>query len=265
MTFKTQFLHFDSASSRYITDLYNTSTVSNNPYKAVFPMNQTFSRIKRVYLSTVEMPVGFSNIRTGSTDTLIFALNGTTYLITLPEKNYTSISVLLTDINTLIASKISGVTMTFSSTTSLTTPYRILITFSGSTTTTSFVMTDTTLSKYILGFRGLTDTLVGGIYNALSANWTLTPDNYINMYIPSLNGMNSSMNGQISTFKIPLNTFTGQVYYYQEGNSFRQWVDITDTTLSVSSLTVFISDKFGKNISPNGMDYSFTLSLEIWD
>ena len=264
MSYKTQFLHFDSASSKYITDLYNTSTVTYNPYKTIFPMSQTFSRIKRVYLSTMEIPIGFTNVRTGSTDTLIFAINGTSYLITLPEKNYTSMSVLLADINTLIASKISGVVMTFSLSASVTTPLRVLITFSG-TVTTSFVMTDTTLSKYILGFRGLTDTLVGTIYSALSANYNLNPDNYINMYIPSLNGMNSSMNGQISTFKIPLNTVSNQVYFYQEGNSFKQWVDITDSNIILNNLTVYIYDKFGKNISPNGLDYSFTISLEIWD
>ena len=262
MTFKTTFLHFDSANSRYISDMTNTTTVISNPYKASFPMNQTFRRIKRVYLSSVEFPVGFTNIRTGSTDTMTFILNGIPYLITLPEKNYLSISVLLSDINAIIATKVSGITMTLGQTASTTNPSRLSISFSS---VTSFSIIDTNLSKYIFGFRGLSDTLIGTTYSALSANWNLNPDNYINMHIPTLNGMNACMGNQISTFKIPLNSFCNQVYFYQEGNSFRQWVDITDMNLAISSLNVVIYDKFGKNINPNGLDYSFTLSLELWE
>ena len=130
-----------------MTDFYKTSS-----------MTDTFTKLKRFYLSTLEIPIGLTNVRTGSTDTLIFTLNGIKYLITLPEKKYSSISSLLVDINSHIASKISGVTMTFSLSTSMTEPVRVLITFSG-TITTSFVMTDTTLSKYILGFCGLTSIL----------------------------------------------------------------------------------------------------------
>ena len=58
---------------------------------------------------------------------------------------------------------------------------------------------------------------------------------------------------------------SNQAYFYQEGNSFKQWVDITDSNIILNSLTVYIYDKFGKNISPNGVDFSFTISLEIWD
>ena len=262
MSYKTVFLHFDSANSKYISDMTNTTTVISNPYKASFPMNQTFRRIKRVYLSSVEFPVGFTNIRTGSTDTFTFILNGIPYLITLPEKNYLSISVLLSDINTIIATKVSGITMTLGQTASTTNPSRLSISFSS---VTSFSIIDTNLSKYIFGFRGLSDTLIGTTYSALSANWNLNPDNYINMHIPTLNGMNACMGNQISTFKIPLNSFCNQVYFYQEGNAFRQWVDITDMNLAISSLNVVIYDKFGKNINPNGLDYSFTLSIECWE
>ena len=245
MTFKTVFLHFDSANSKYISDMTNTSTVVANPYKAAFSMNQTFRRIKRVYLTSVECPIGFTNIRTGSTDTFTFILNGIPYLITLPEKNYTSIAALITDMNAIIATKVSGITMTLGQSTSITTPLRLSISFSS---VTSFSIIDTNLSKYILGFKGSSDTPIGTTYSALSANWNLNIDNYISMHIPTLNGVNACMGNQISTFKIPLNSVCNQVYFYQEGNSFRQWVDITDMNLAINSLNVVIYDKFGKNI-----------------
>jgi hypothetical protein len=265
-SFRTVFLHFDSASARFITDVNNTTTVTSNPYKAQFTMNQVFTNIKRVYLKSLECPVGFSNVRTGSTNVFSFVLNGTTYNVTLPEKNYTSIATLLTDLTTACVGVVSGVIMTFSLTSSLTITNRLRITFTGGTTTSSFSVIDTSkLSKYILGFRASKDVLTGGVYAASFSNYNLNPDNYISMYIPSLNGMNSSMSGQQATFKVPLNTVTNQVYFYQENSSFTQWVDITDRNLMLSALTVNIYDKYGKDLQPNGLDYSFTLSLEIWN
>ena len=266
MSFRSQFLHFDSSTATYITDVNNTTGVTTTPYKSQYSMNQVFSKIKRVYLKSLECPVGFSNVRVGSTNVFSFVLNGTTYKVTLPEKNYTYISILLTDLNTACVGVVSGVTMTFSLTTSLTTPNRVLITFTGGTTTSSFSVIDTSnLSKYILGFRASKDVLAGNVYLASYSNFNLNPDNYILMYIPSLNGMNASMSGQQSTFKIPLNTVSNQVYFYQEESSFAQWVDITDKSLTLSSIIVILTDKFGKDLNPNGLDWSFTLAIELFN
>ena len=264
-SFRTQFFHFDSANATYLTDLNNTTTITSNPYRAQYFMNQTFKHIKRVYLTSLELPVGFTNVRTGSTSTLKFTLNNTAYTVVLPEKNYTGIATLITDLNTACLGIVSNVIITFSLTSSLTTPLRLLITFTGSTSTSSFSITDTNLSKYILGFRNGKDTLVNSVYSASYANYNLNADNYILMYIPTLNGLNSSMSNQISTFKIPLNTITNQVYFYQENSSFKQYVDCRNPNLTINSLTVIIYDKFGNNLNPNGADYSFSITLEYWD
>lgn len=147
-------------------------------------------------------------------------------------------------------------------------PNRLLFDFMGSVAT-SFSIIDTNLSKYVLGFRGLYDSLpttvgVSPTYNASNSNWNLNYDNYISLYIPSL-GSSCSMSNQLQTFKIPLNTVTNQVYFYQEGSSFRHWVDITDSNFTISNITIIVYDKFGNNLNPNGLDFSFTLSLEIYN
>ena len=229
-------------------------------------MNQTFRKVKRVYLSSVEFPVGFSNVRTGCTDTLKYILNGTTYTIVLPEKNYVTIASLITDLNnqmimlTPVGSPILNVNYLQ--------PNRLMFNFVG-TAPTSFSIIDTNLSKYILGFRGLYDGFTNTVgyaqtYMALNSNWNLNFDNYISLYIPTL-GSSSSMSNQLQTYKVPLNTVTNQVYFYQEGSSFRQWVDITDVNFTMSDFTVVVYDKFGLNLNPNGLDFSFSLSLEIWN
>lgn len=263
-SFRTQFLHFDSANATYVPDINNTSTSTTNPYKASYTMNQTYSRIKRVYLSALELPVGFTNIRTGSTDTISFTLNGTSYSAVLAEKNYTTIASLITDINTALVGKVSNVTITLSLTSSTYTPLRLLFTFTGTTTTTSFSITDTNLSKYILGFRNSKDALTSSVYTASYANYNLNCDNYILMYIPTLNCINSCIGNQIATFKIPLNTVSNQVYFYQEESTFKQFVDIDNINLTFNTLSVILYDKFGCNLNPNGQDFSYTLCFELY-
>lgn len=263
-TFSTQFLHFDSANATYIPDVNNTTTSTTNPYRSQYAMSQTFHKLKRVHLVSLELPIGFTNVRTGSTNTFSFNLNGSYYNLVLPEKNYTSITTLLSDLNALLVGKVANVSIVISLTTSLTTPLRLLITFTGSTTTSTFAIIDTNLSKYILGFRNSKDTLVNSVYTASYANYNLNCDNYILMYIPTLNCINASMSNQISTFKIPLNTITNQVYFYQEENAFKQFVDIDSSNLTINNITVILYDKFGCNLNPNGADWSFTLKIDKW-
>lgn len=263
METRSQFLHFDSAQATYITDATNTTGNSSNPYKALFPMNQSFRRIKRVYLKSTELPIGFSNVRTGSTNTIAFKLNGTIYTVTLPERYHQTMTTLLFDLNGACSTGFSGTFIAFSLTPSILTPYRVVANFSG-TTVSTFQWIDTNLSKYILGFRS-TDILSGAnapMYG--SCNYNLSPDNYILMYVPSLNSMNANMGGQISTFKIPLLGFTNSVFFYFDGNSFEQYVDISDDNLVLSGLQVVLFDKWGKNLSPNGLDWSFTLKVEYY-
>ena len=83
---RTQFLHYDSASATYLKDNANTGA-NYSPFNANYAMNQTMRKIKKVYLKSLEMPVGFANVRKGVTDTLKFTINGTSYTVTLPEKN----------------------------------------------------------------------------------------------------------------------------------------------------------------------------------
>ena len=96
----------------------------------------------------------------------------------------------------------------------------------------------------------------------MSQNYNLNADNYILMYVPTLNGMNASMGGTISTFKIPFNAVQGQVYYYQSNSAYEQFVDVTNKSMCISNMEVHFLDRYGKNICPSGFDYSFTMAIE---
>lgn len=259
MTTRYQFIHFDSSTASYINDPLNTSGNELTPYNAKFSMSQGFSKIRRVHLKSLELPVGFTNIRKGCTDSFQFVLNNQTYSIVLNENYHKTIDSLLTDLNTALQGKVPSVNIVASLDIN-----KISLTFSGTTTVTQFRVIDTNFSKFVLGFRGDRDTLTGLYYKAKYSNYNLFYDNYILMSIPSLNAVNASMTGKNCTFKIPLNTITNQVYYYFDHMAFSQWVDITDQRLRITDITVVLYDKFGKNINPNGLDYSFTLAIEYF-
>lgn len=254
-----QLLHFDSAYATYLTDANSSTGNISTPYRAQFAMNQTFRNVKRVYLKSLELPVGFCNVRTGSTATLTMLVNGTSYSVVLAEKNYATAAALTADLTTACVGLVSGVTITFSVTTSTTTPSRVLATLVGAST---FSVVSTNLSRFILGFRASRDSLSSGVY-AANSNYNLAPDNYMLLHIPSLNGMNASVGGPLqSTFKIPLNSTNNQIYYYFENASFAQFVDIYDPNMVLAGLVVYVLDRFGNSLSPNGLDYSFTLGID---
>lgn len=254
----TQYLHFDSINSKNTYDANNTSTNTTNCFKTVFPMTVSFRKIKKVWLKSVELTVGFPNIRTGSTNTLSYTMNGIIYTTTLSEVSYTTIASFLTALQTAVNTTITAtsITTTFALTNN---NNNIKITFAGSTVTT-FVFINTNMSKYICGFRS-TDTYASNLITG-SCNYNLSADNYLNIYMPSFNSLNANQNGAYSTFKLPLNTITNQVYFYQEASSFSQSIDIEDDNLVLSSLTAHVYDRFGKNINPNGLDWSFTLAVD---
>ena len=255
-TTKFQFLHFDSIYAQYIPDALNTTDVSSNAYRARFPMSQAFQNIYRVHLKSLEFPVGFPNVRKGSTNTFQFTCNTNPYKVTLNEANYTNISTLLTDLNTALVGVVPSVTITASLSSS-----KVQLTFSG--VVIQFSVVDTNFSKYILGFRQGKDTLVANTtYKATQSNYNLNPDNYVLMSIPTLNCVNSSMSGTNCTFKIPLNTINNQIYYYFEQTSYPQFVEINDPNLRLADLTVNLYDRYGNSLQPNGLDYSFTIAIE---
>ena len=261
MSTLTQFVHFDSIYSNYINDPTSTCEKPLNAYRTNFPLNQSFRKLKRIYLKSLEFPVGFANVRRGSTDSFSFTINGHTYNFVMAEKNYTTIALLLTDINSYIFTTFptGGYTMVIS-----VNPAQglgnasLLIQF---TNTTSFQWIDTNLSKYLLGFRS-TDLLQLTTTVYSSNNFNLNPDNYILMSIPTLSSFNGCMSGIKCTFKVPFNAIQNQIYFYQNGSSYEQWVDIDNKDLCITNLEVNITDRYGKALYSWGWDYSFTLAFE---
>jgi hypothetical protein len=89
---KTVYLNFDTINSNYSS--------SGNPYNTQFTILPALSHVSKIFLKSLEIPVGFHNVRSGSNLNIFnFTLNAITYNITLTAKVYTSINTLLADLN----------------------------------------------------------------------------------------------------------------------------------------------------------------------
>ena len=282
-------IHLDSKNSNYLLNPSNTTLNTRNSFHTNYKLSQEFSKIKKISLLSLEIPINFNNIRSGSTNVFSFLLNGGRYDMYMKETNHTSIDSLITDLNLRFY---MYVILPVVITASVTTSNRIRLNLSGMRPIT-FSLIDTNFSYNICGFRGNIDklidvgtettsttTMANGIVNnstitniptttspyyylASQSTYNLNPDNYISLFIPQLSGCVADMNGSNTTiFKIPMNCIYGMTYFFQENLNFKQEVEITDKNFRLTDITITIFDRYGKNIENNGLDYSLSLLIE---
>ena len=242
-----QTFNFDSINSQY----------SNlDPFDTRFQFNEPIKNIKRISLASLELPIGFTNIRAANFSNIFTITIGTiTSTITLTPNNYTSLITLLTDINTAFTALNLTNTPVFSLSFG-----KVVITI---TSTATILITQTTLSKYILGFSKL-NSIGTGI--TATNNYNLAYDIYINLYINNIPFANQTINSQLCSFKIPFSGVGNTIYYLFNNNSFTQYLNLTDKNYNLSYLKVSFYDRFNYAISiNNGLDYSFSLLVEYND
>ena len=282
-------IHLDSRNSTYIVNTNNTTGIVKNSFHANFKLTERFTKIKRISLSCLEIPIGFPNIRFGCTNIFSFVINTVRYNIPISQNNYVSIDSLLTELNAKIYAYLFlpfVVTIVLVPATN-----RLRINVSGMRPITFYIIS-TNLSYYILGFRPDTDKLIdtgtetitytnivsGTVlstsltsiptptspyyYLASSSTYNLNIDNYISLYIPQLSGCVSDMTGLNTTFKIPMNCVMGMTYFFQKNLNFEQEVEISDKNLVLNEINIIVYDRFGQNIENNGLDYSLSLLIE---
>ena len=239
----------------------------NDPFSCTFQLANVMRNVSQIHLKSIEIPIAFDNIRnSGTLNQFSITISGTVYSISLTANNYVSIAQLCTDITTAFA----GLTLPNSAVFTMSSGTTNVIVSLVSTTLTNFVVNNTQLSYYILGFKNQSsqiNTTSGSNHtstiNALNA-FNLNIDNYANFSIVNLPVLNNSnANGIISRYKIPLNCLNGDVLYFEENQGFKQNIAITNNNIFINSIKVVISDRFGNVLTNNGNDFSFTLGFQF--
>ena len=242
---KEEFLHFDSINAINNGDVFNAS----------FPLPQPYSKIKNIYLKNIELPICFPNIRASNLSNILqFSINGTNYSTTLTEKNYISISTLITDLNAAIVTTLtaSGFTLVLSSGIN----NNIIITLTGALT--NLTIRNTTLSK-ILGINGVsTASLSYTSVNSYNINYDL----YVYMSFDNIPSIYSSSGSIRSALKIPLMTNYSNINnYFSHRNDKDMSLILNDSNFQFIKIQIIFYDRYGYPLTNYNVDYSFTLSI----
>ena len=250
-------LNFDTVYSTYVNDSNNTAS-SLSSFVAQFPLQSPLRRIKRISLLCLEMPVQFANVRTSVAFSYTTTLSATGSFSISINQTFTTISQLLTYLNSQIPT-IAGVSIAFS--VSLTNTNLVIATTSG---LSAFQLSNYTdkkqFLKNILGFNG-TENLVSNVLTA-SSYYNLNLDNYISIYLQNVPHQTTNQNQSNSSFKIPLNCVTNSIYFFNQNTSYTPFINVSDNNFVLDKLIVSVFDRYGNNLNPNGSDYSFSLRID---
>jgi hypothetical protein len=266
-------INLDSCYSNYLYDNNNLLT----PYYCEFPFSLPIRNIKKISLMSFELPVLFNNIR--ANDNNYYSLNYLSFTyqyntvnytasFNIPEGFYNSVNALTTAINATIAADATltarNIQVVFSSNNN-----KIVIT-SNSTlfrlnnkpnTNDIFKRTAYPFMNLILGF--VSDESTTANINLTAPNrYNLNIDNYINFQIMNLPFNSQNLNNIPSSFKIPVNSVNGVIYYLFNNQSYEQFITNTDNNLVLDKLTIRITDRFNNYINANGADWSSTFKVE---
>jgi hypothetical protein len=267
-----EYIHFDSLNQVYSTsNTFSTYTITAgsassapNAFNCEFSLPQPKRYVKKIHLRSVELPLAFPNVRANSNLNIITLATTFTggvysnfYSMTLPDKVYNDVNVLLSDINARFLTLYPTVNIIFSINS---TKGFVQITSTSSAIFTSNIFVVQTNLTYLLGFRNPLNTLSTRLTVA-GATYQLNIDNYINMYIPSVQAATTNANNTLCHFKIPLNATNGIIYYQGDNSSFEQAINLQSSAI-IQKLQVCLYDRFGYSINSAGIDYSFSLGFE---
>jgi len=242
---REEFLHFDSLNAIKSTDVFN----------ATFNLQKTYTKIKNIHIKNVELPICFPNIRSGNlSNNLQFSINSVNYSTTITERNYTTISALLTDLNTAIATTLTSSGFTLVLSTGI--KNNLIVTITGALT--NLTIRNTTLS-IILGLNGAT---TSSLTYASSNSFNINYDLYVLMSFDNIPSVFSSSGNIRSALKIPLGTnYVNINNYFSHRSDNDMSLIVYDANFIFQNLQIKFYDRFGYVLSNNNVDYSFTISL----
>ena len=216
-----EFYHFDTTNqwNPSFQQIFNNS--NSSPFNLTLTLPNQINKVKRIYLKSIEMPIGFTNIRSdNNSNTLTITINTTLICkITLTSGNYT-ITSLITAINNALTSS--------SVFTGANASYLPVFSVSGQIVSISvpgqiyanIILNSTTLSNVVLGFPynyqiPLTNSITA------PSNYNIAYDNYLVMHLPNINARSTAANSQLISFKIPYNGQANSIFFNVENQSYR--------------------------------------------
>lgn len=297
MPTKQKLLHFDAIDGvenydRVFSNRQNGSgqnVTGSQSYNTRLGIATQINNLKCISLKRVEIPFLAQNVRSTNASNYI-KFYGSTYgagvefggEIMLQDRNYTSITTLLADLNTAFAAKIatfvgvSGLSITFyvnpQDASKIVIKSNVLQS-GGGFNIGNLKFEGSILTRNILGMafqsHANPDFMMSNAdtysYMYLTNCYNLQPDNYFNLNFTNIETSPTNANGRPTTFKIPMSGSFGEVIYYSESDGSEQKAFIDRPNTSLTYLNMVITDRWGFPVYGFGSQISFTLNIEYDD
>lgn len=297
MSTKQKLLHFDAIDGvenydRVFSNRQNGSgqnVTGSQSYNTRLGIATQINNLKCISLKRVEIPFLAQNVRSTNASNYI-KFYGSTYgagvefggEIMLQDRNYTSITTLLADLNTAFAAKIatfvgvSGLSITFyvnpQDASKIVIKSNVLQS-GGGFNIGNLKFEGSILTRNILGMafqsHANPDFMMSNAdtysYMYLTNCYNLQPDNYFNLNFTNIETSPTNANGRPTTFKIPMSGSFGEVIYYSESDGSEQKAFIDRPNTSLTYLNMVITDRWGFPVYGFGSQISFTLNIEYDD
>jgi len=237
-------LNIDSLSSQKVT----TVKGDGNPFNMVYTFNSQHTGIKQCALRSVEMPVGFFNVRPPFNT---ITISGET--LAIPPGNYGDVETLIQAISNVSYEHDYGIfDMTING-------YVSFVSGGASGFPLTFSTVDNGIPNLLqlIGFQNGSTVYTAGVPIISTFLPRLSFDTYLNIYIPYFG--TSSSETYPHTFKLPVNS-TSKITY-TTGPNWDQIVTSTESTLRLNKLEIQVYDRFGNLLDNNGIDWSLTLEI----
>jgi hypothetical protein len=172
----------------------------------------------------------------------IYASNYTTY--TIVPGNY-NITTLLNTLNTTVTASIGLFTVS---------PLTNIMQFASASG-------QVTVSGTLLSLFGFVSSVTPSSMVYATYSYIINFDTYIYIFFPQFG--NASGENILGTFKIPVNAPPGSILQWLDYTQNTQSVVITDRSSFFDRITFQVRDRYGNVINNNGLDWSFTLEIEL--
>ena len=237
----------------------NVSYLTTNSFQTRISLPYPLYGTYRIFLKNLQLPVSINNIRSTSNLNTIGIYTGIDssgnklnhLQVIIPDGYYSTITSLLTEINSLFSSNYPSYNIVFSQNSTNSNYLQV--------TSTSFstIYVDSTNLSQMLGFNSNLNVIGNGVTTA-SIVYRLSVDDYITMYIANTSNHSINTTKTPCSFKIPLNSVNGVVFYHENSNAI--FVNTSFSTLSY--LDVYMFDRYGYSLHSGNVDYSFTLQID---
>ena len=227
-------------------DTQTANKKNGNPFDCTYVLTNKHRGLVQASLKNLQMPVGFYNIRSPYNT---ITINGTNYTVT--PGNYTS-STFVSALNSTVTPSVGVFSINPSTNKFLFVPASGTATITVPVDTAANVPSLTTLLGFTNGQSGISITATN--------SYILNFDTYVDIYIRNLSV--SSSEGQLVTFKIPVNVGSGQILHWAENSQDYQSIPVRYTVETVDRFIIQIYDRFGNLMDNNGIDWSFSLQIK---